>query len=145
MANLVMMDTDLGNELDLITGKISTQAWKTAKVHVYTNNHTPDRGDALGAYTEATFAGYAAVSLVGATWPSASVSAHLATAVYGATVSFTRSTTGSAQTCYGIYVTDSAGTTLLGAALFDSGPYTVTNAGDQINETLTLRLQSEFT
>lgn len=147
MANVIMMDTDIGNELDLITGKTSTQRWKDAKVHVFTNNHTPDRGDALATYSanEASFAGYAAQTLVGATWPSASVASHAASAQYGATLTWTRSTTGSSQTCYGIYVTDNGGTVLLGAALFDSGPYTITNAGDAISEVLTLTLKSEFT
>jgi len=144
MGNIIMVDGDIAHELDLVTGKSSTPYWKDAKIHVFTNNHTPDRADVLGTYTEATFAGYAAIALTAGTWPSASQASHQASAVYGATLTWTRSTTGTAQVCYGIYATDNGGTVLLGAALFDSGPYTVTNSGDQISETITLQLPSLY-
>lgn len=144
MSNLIVCDPDLTAELDLVTGKALTVHWKTAVVHVYQNNHTPAHGDVLGAYTEATWPGYASQALTPSTWPASSISAHVASAQYAATITFERSSTGTAQSAYGIYVTDSGGTILLAAASFDGGPYTMQNAGDQINETLTLQLASLY-
>lgn len=144
MANLILCDEMLAELLDEQTGVSSGHAWDGAIVRVFQNNITPDRSKVKSDFTVATFAGYADITLAHANFPAASVSGHVASTTYSTTLTWTRSTTGSSQTVYGIYVVNAADTKVIAAALFDAGPYTVTNSGDSFSETLTLRRSSEF-
>lgn len=96
--------------------------------HLFSNSHTPAETDTTSNYTEASYPGYAAQTLSGATdggidsndrdtwsWPTQTWQCS--------------SAPGSPVTVYGIYYTDSGNTTLLWVELFDS-PFTFTNSGD---------------
>lgn len=142
MADTVYINDDgIKADVDSITGKSATPIGG-GKLRLFTAPTTVNNTKVIGDFTEATFAGYAAVALTTSTWAAATAASHVATSTYGATVTFTRSTTGASQTIYGWYLTDSAGTKLYACALFASGPYTVTNSGDKINVVPSLTNQS---
>lgn len=116
-------------------------AWNTTnlKLHLYSNNVTPTTASVLGDFTECTFAGYAAQSIVN--WTAPSITSHVAT-IGADPLTFTRSTTGTSQNVYGYYVTDAASAVLYWAELDPSGPKVVTNAGDSITITPQITDQS---
>jgi hypothetical protein len=94
----------------------------TVKLRLFTNNHTPVKGDTWSgaSFTECTAAGYAAITLASGSWSIATVSG-VTTATYAAqTFSFTAS-----ATIYGYVITQTIGgtTTILGAELAGSGPF----------------------
>lgn len=134
-------DDSLSRTLDSTTGK-SASPIGGGTLRLFTAPTTVSQARVIGDFTEATFAGYAAVALATATWAAAAVSAHVASSLYGATVTFTRNATGAAQTIYGWYLTDAGNTKLYACALFGAGPYTVTNNGDAISVVPTLTHQS---
>lgn len=91
-----------------------------AVLRLFTNNKVPANLDALGDYTEATFAGYAAAAVSLGGLP-AQVNANGSVILPG--VGFTPATAtgvGLPETVYGCYLTDAANTKLLAAARFDS-------------------------
>ena len=82
----------------------------TAKLHLFVHGPTISNATTLGALTEASFSGYAAVTLSG--WTSASVTAHVASSSANP-ITFTLSS-GTAS-IGGWYVTDSASSLLYAA------------------------------
>lgn len=147
MSNWVLCDEGLAELLDEQTGHSSSHAYDGAQVMLFTNNIIPSHTTVKADLTEAvvgTFPGYARITLAAASFPGASLTGDVAIVTYGLTLTWTRSTSGSPLMVYGAAILNSAGTKLIAAGNFDSGPYTVTNAGDAINETLTLRRSSEF-
>lgn len=145
MANLILVDEMLAELLDEQTGHSSSHAYDGGKAMLYKSNTTITTGTVKADLTEADFAGYAQITLAAGNFPGASVSGHVASSTYSVTLTWTRSTTGTSQTVYGMAILNSAGTKIIAAGPFDSGPYVVTNSGDAINETLTVRRSSEFT
>lgn len=142
MADTIYQNDDaLSRCLDSVTGK-SASPIGGGTLRLFTAPTTVSQTRVIGDFTEATFPGYAGVALTPATWAAAADSAHVASSLYGATVTFTRSSTGAAQTVYGWYLTDAGNTKLYACALFASGPYTVTNNGDAISVVPTLTYQS---
>lgn len=97
----------------------------TVKYHLYTNNYTPDLAATLSSVTEASWTGYAAVSLTDSNYTITGVTAHNGYAI-AAPISFSN-TSGSSQNAYGYYVTDSSATKLLAIARFDSAPLSIAN------------------
>lgn len=85
------------------------------------------------SFTEATFAGYAAVALTAGNWTTAE--GNPSTATYNATVSFIRTSTGTDQPQYGYYVTRSSDSKLMWYEYFDPTPTAVSidTAGEQID------------
>lgn len=77
-------------------------------MRLYNNNHTPAEGDVLGTYTQASAAGYTAVSLPGTGWTVATSLGTTTGEHAEQTFSFTTS-----ATIYGYYVTDDAASNLL--------------------------------
>lgn len=145
MANLILVDEMLGELLDEQTGRSSAHAFDGALARLYKSNTTITTSTVKADLTMADFPGSDPITLDDANFPAASVTGHVASTTYSVTLTWTRSSTGTAQTIYGMVVLNSAGTKIICAGPFDSGPYTVTNAGDAVNETLTLRRTSEFT
>jgi hypothetical protein len=93
------------------------------KYRLFANNVTPTLNDTLATYTEASFAGYAAVSQNWSNFTINGVANHQGYAL-APPVTFTN-TSGSTQTVYGYYVTDDLNTTLLAAARFDGAPISI--------------------
>lgn len=102
------------------------------KLHLFKSNTTPGETDTVATYTEATFTGYAAVTLTGASWTV--TNADPASASY-AKQTFTSSAGSQNENVYGYYVTNSGGTILMWAERFSDGPYNVVNNGDKIEVT----------
>ena len=103
-------------------------------LRLFKSNTTPAEADVAGTYTEATFTGYSAVTLVSADWtltPGGPSSAACSQKT------FTSSADQSAQDIYGYYITN-AGGTLVAAERFTNGPYTIANNGDNIKVTPTI-------
>jgi hypothetical protein len=94
------------------------------RLRLFSNNHTPAANDVLANYTEATFAGYAAVALAD---PGAStLSGNVATVTFAAA---TFTCTSGSQNIYGWYLTDSGNTKLYYAQADPAAPVTVSSAG----------------
>lgn len=110
------------------------------KLHLFSNNVTPSDSTVLADLTESTFTGYAAVTLSSGSWTDSGVTAHQDTFTYLA-VTFTNSS-GSNATVYGFYITDSGSTKLVGVALFDGSPITITASGGTYTFIPTLQAKS---
>ena len=121
---------------------ISASKMSTGNLHLFQNNVTISDSTTLGGLTEATFSGYAAIALSGATWGAVTVTAHVASSVAVASQNFTHNSGGTANTIYGAYITDSTNAVLLAAWNFASGPYVMANNGDEIKTTPTITDQS---
>jgi hypothetical protein len=134
-------DDGIAAILNASTGKAISPIG-TGTLRLFTAPTSVSHSTLFAAMTEATFTGYASVALTGATWASAAVSAHVASAAYGAGITFTRTAPGAPQTIYGWYLTDAANTKLYACALFASGPYIMANAGDSITVGPSLSHQS---
>lgn len=114
----------------------------TGKVRLYSNSVALSKATALGALTETSFPGYAAISISGASWAAPTVSSHLASSSPTSPFTFTCSGGGSPQTVYGAYITDASNTVLLACWTFASGPYTLTNSGDNVQTSPVMTEQS---
>lgn len=133
--SLVLAD----NGLSAILSELRTNWNATAiRIHLFKSNTTPTTSSVLGDFTEADFAGYAALNLI--TWAAPSVTSHVGR-MTAATRTFTRSTTGAAQSIYGYYVTDNSDTVLLWAERDGAAPIVLTNAGDSYTITPALSEQ----
>ena len=117
--------------LEAIVNKTAPQ---NLVLHLYSNNITPSDTDTAVTYTEATFAGYAAITLTGASWNAASGG----TIAYSAQQTFTRSTTGTTENIYGYYVTQLVSGTLVYSERDGAAPFPITNSGDNIKITPTI-------
>jgi hypothetical protein len=103
-------------------------------LRLYQNNITPSDTDVAGTYTESTFAGYAALTLTGATWNAAASG----TITYSAQQTFTRNATGAAENVYGYYVTQSASGILVWSERDAGAPFIIINNGDAVKITPTI-------
>lgn len=116
--------------LEMIVNKTAPQ---NLVLRLYKNNITPSDTDTAGTYTEATFPGYAAITLTGASWNAASGGS----ISYGAPQTFTCSGT-STDDVYGYYVTQAVSGTLLYSERDGAAPFAVRNSGDNIKLTPTI-------
>lgn len=101
------------------------------KIRLFKNNHTPVFTDTVADYTEANFSGYVGPTSV--VWGAAFVNGANQGEIDAAELTWTHSGGGTANTVYGIYVTDSAGN-LCYAERFDA-PVSMGSAGDKIRYT----------
>jgi hypothetical protein len=124
-------DTGENLSLEMIVNKTAPQ---NLVLKLFSNNITPSDTDTAATYTEATFAGYAAITLTGASWGAASAG----TITYGSQQTFTRSTTGTTENIYGYYVIQTTSTTLLYSERDGAAPFAVTNSGDAVKITPTI-------
>lgn len=124
---------DVGENLvlDMIVNKTAPQ---NLSLRLFASNTTPADTDTAVTYTEATFAGYAAITLTGATWNSAASGS----ISYSAQQTFTRSSTGVTENIYGYYVTQVTSTILLYSERDAAAPVAMTNNGDNIKITPTI-------
>lgn len=90
------------------------------KIHLFSNNVTPDKTTTLGSLTEMTGGtGYASVTVDATDFTLGGVTANRGT-LQAAPISFTM--TASGDSIYGYYVTDTASADLLAVARFDDAP-----------------------
>lgn len=100
-------------------------------LRLYSSNTTPAETDTAGTYTEATFTGYSAATLTGASWTI--TEGNPSYAQY-AQQTFTSSAVQS-QNIYGYYAQYATSNILGWSERFSDGPYAITNNGDQIKVT----------
>jgi hypothetical protein len=132
--------------LEAMVGKTAAGA---LKLKLFTNNVTPADTDTTATYTEfGAVQGYASKALATANWAAAvaGTGTGLATA-NKASIAYPQQTwtfdgTGGSVTVYGYYITDNAGTKLIGAEKF-AAPQVVTISGDTIKITPQLTLSTE--
>lgn len=124
---------DVGENL-VLEAIVNKTAPQNLVLRLYSNNITPSDTDTAATYTEATFPGYAAITLTGASWNSAA-SGSIA---YSAQQTFTRSTTGTAENIYGYYITQVTSGILMYSERDGAGPFAVTNSGDAVKLTPTI-------
>jgi hypothetical protein len=112
---------------------VNKTAAENLVLKLYKNNITPSDTDVAGTYTEATFPGYSAITLTGATW-SAPAAGSIA---YSAEQTFTCSGV-STDDIYGYYVIQTTSGTLLYSERDGSAPFAVRISGDAIKITPTI-------
>jgi hypothetical protein len=105
---------------------------------LYKNNATPDQNSVATDFTEATFTGYAAKTLLRSNWVSSTTVSNKAQSQYPQQ-SWTCGATG--DTIYGYYMVGATSTILLWAERF-TNPRVLTN-GDILNITPVFTLNSE--
>lgn len=115
--------------LEMIVNKTAAQ---NLVLKLFSSNTTPSETDTAGTYTEATFSGYAAITLTGASWGAAS------TTIAYAQQTFTHNGGGVSNSIYGYFVVQVTSGTLLYAERDASAPFTLTNNGDNVKITPTI-------
>lgn len=116
--------------LEMIVNKTAPQ---NLSIKLFKNNITPSDTDTAGTYTEATFPGYSAITLTGASW-NAAASGSIA---YSAEQTYTCSGV-STDDIYGYYVVQVSSGTLLYSERDGSAPFAVRVSGDAIKITPTI-------
>lgn len=102
-------------------------------LRLYKNNITPSDSDTAVTYTEATFPGYAAITLTGATWGAAAAG----TITYGAQQTFTCSGVAT-DDIYGYYITQATSGVLMWSERDGAAPFAIRNSGDAVKITPTI-------
>jgi Tfp pilus assembly major pilin PilA len=134
----VLMDQafDLLAMADLIAGVLTG-----VKIHLYQNNTTYNPNvTTLLDLTEATYTGYAPVTL---TWDAASVSDDGNVETHSNRVTWRPTDGVTPNDIYGYYITDTAGTALLGGGRFDGAPLPMHGALDVILTTVVFRFGNQ--
>ena len=116
--------------LEMIVNKTAPQ---NPVLKLYKNNITPSDTDTGATYTEATFGGYAAITLTGASWNSAASGS----ISYGSQQTFTCNATAT-DDIYGYYVVQTTSGILLWSERDASAPFAVRNSGDAVKITPSL-------
>lgn len=124
---IVVPDVGENLMLGMVTNRTAPENWV---VRLFKNNITPSETDVAGTYTEATFPGYSAITLAGASW----------NAPASGSINFgsqqTYSCTGVAtDDIYGYYVTQLTSGILLLAERDGAAPFAIRNNGDQVKIT----------
>ena len=139
MATATLTLAETGKQLIFNQALNKVDAGTTWKFHIFTNNHTPAFADTVASYTEDATAGYAAVSMTPSSWTLSNPSGTIEKAAYP-NIAETYTSSNSSTPAYGVYLTDSTSTILIGAALFSDGPYTLGSAGGIINVAVDLQI-----
>ena len=125
---MALLVPDVG-EVELLARALNKNTPDDVELHLYKTDVTPAEGDVVGDYTECDAAGYASVTLTGASW-TVSTAAGTTTGSYAQqTFTFT-----AAQDVYGYYCTNAAGTVLLWAEKFSS-TFSIPSGGGTIKVT----------
>lgn len=118
--------------LQMVVNKTAPQ---NPVLKLFKNNYTPVAGSTEANFTEATFTGYAAVTLTGSSWtttPGAPSSASYAQQT------FTSSAGSQNESIYGYYIVQTTSGKILWAERFTDGPYVIVNNGDTVKVTPTI-------
>lgn len=130
---LLVPNNGEGDALEFFVGKANATA---PILRLFQNNITPAETDTAATYTEATWTGYAAITLTGASWGAPSEGAPSSIAF--AQQTFTSSAGSQNQSNYGYYMTRTTSGRIMLAERFSDGPYVIVNLGDEIKVTPTI-------
>lgn len=115
--------------------------FNTYVLHLYVNNYTPDDSSVAGNFTEASFPGYASITLN--TWGTPFTNGSNKGEIDETDRVFTRTAGAGSQDVYGYYITTGPG--VLGwAERNPSGPVTIATTGDIYAVLPRFTLNSEF-
>ena len=123
---------DVGENL-ILEALVNKTSPQDLVLKLFQNDVTPSDTDTAATYTEATFSGYAALTLTGATWGAASGGS-----IAYPMQTFTSDAAQTLQNIYGYYMVQATSGKLVLAERFTNGPYAVTNQGDKIDLTPTI-------
>jgi hypothetical protein len=126
---LLLPNNGEGDALAAIVGKAAAE---NLVLRLYTNDITPSETDTTATYTEATFTGYAAITLTASSWTVTEGAP--GNAAYPQQT-FTSSADQAPQSVYGYYFTRVTSGRLAWAERFPSGPYVIANNGDNVKVT----------
>lgn len=106
-------------KLGILAGLVAadTGLLDDAKVHLFKNDIQPNENTLLAGFTAADYSGYAAKTVV--SWGGPFIGVDGKAKVVAASLQFQPNAATVGNICYGYYVTDAAGTTLLGHKRFD--------------------------
>ena len=121
--------------LSLLVNKTATYTQQDLKLKLYSSNTTPGETDTEATYTEATFTGYSAVTLTGASW---TITTGALTSASYAQQTFTSTAGSQSQNVYGYFLVQVTSGKLVYAERFSDGPYVIVNNGDAIKVTPTI-------
>lgn len=116
-------------ESKMLQGIINAADPENLVLRLYKNDVTPGSTMTLADYTEATFTGYASVTLSSGDWVI--TSPYPAMAAYSSGVPFTCAATTS-ETIYGFYLTEVNSSTLMWSERFDAAPRMMTYPNDAL-------------
>jgi hypothetical protein len=119
-------------EGDMLSYVVNKAAPENVVLRLYQNNITPAETDTAATYTEASWTGYAALTLTGANWV---VNEGAPSEASYAQQIFTSSAGAQSQNNYGYYLTRVTSGRIAWAERFSDGPYQIVNNGDQIKVT----------
>lgn len=131
MALLVPDEGEI-DALEYYTNRASPQ---NLVLKLFTSNTVPAETDTPTSYTEATFTGYAALTLTGATWTAPSGDPK--TTTYPEQT-FTSTADQAEQLIYGYFMTRVTSGKLALVERFDAGPYSIKYNGDKLRLTPTI-------
>lgn len=123
---------DVGENIAL-EALVNKTAPQNLVLKLFTSNTTPADTDTAATYTEATFTGYAAITLTGSSWGAASGGS-----ISYAQQTFTSTAAQATQNVYGYYMVQATSGLLVYSERFSDGPYGITNNGDNIKITPTI-------
>lgn len=126
---LVVPNTGEGLALHNFLNKTAPQ---NQTMRLYENNITPAETDTAATYTEATFTGYAAKSLTGASW---TVTEGAPSSAAAAQQTFTSTADQATKNVYGYYFVQAVSGILMWAERFTGAPFAIANNGDAIQVT----------
>lgn len=122
-------------EGDALSYLVNKSTPENLVLRLFQNNITPAETDTAATYTEASFTGYSAPTLTGASWVVTEGAP--SNAAY-AQQTFTSSAGAQNQSVYGYYLTRATSGRIAWAERFTDGPYLIVNLGDQIKVTPTV-------
>jgi hypothetical protein len=102
-------------------------------LRLFTNAISPANTDLITAYTQCTDSMYSAFTMIGATWVQSSITGGLQMAYPSHNFLFAGT-----QTLYGWYTTDAAGTIVIAAGNWPSGPIVIPSGGGTLGVQVTL-------
>jgi hypothetical protein len=119
-------------EGDMLKYLLNFSAAENVILRLYQSNTTPAETDTAATYTEATWTGYSAATLTGASWV---VTEGAPSDGAYAQQTFTSTAGSQSQNNYGYFMTRASSGRIAWAERFSDGPYQVVNNGDQIKVT----------
>lgn len=130
MPAMVFPDSGENIALEALTNKTAPQ---NLVLKLFKNNVTPDENSTAATFQEATFPGYAPITLAGADWASAAggsiqTSAQKSWTCSGASI----------DDIYGYFIVQEVSGTLVCAKRDDNAPLAVRNSGDIVRITPTI-------
>lgn len=128
-------------EMKILEHLVNKTAPENLILRLFQNNVTLADTVTSASFTEATFTGYSAITLTGASWGAAS-SGNPSTIAY-AQQTFTSSAGSQSQTIYGYYLQQTTSGKVLFAEKFTGTPPVIQNNGDTIKVTPTITLKDD--